>query len=338
MKLSEFDYQLPEHLIAQVPLEKRDASRLMVVDRKSGCLSHKKFVDILDYLTPNDLLVINESKVIHARLLGQRTSGGKVEIFLLSHKGGTQFECLVKATASKKQGMEFCIGDELNGKVLDQIPNSISFIVEFRTKNADQLMVLLEKYGHVPLPPYIRRQDELNDKTRYQTVYAKNLGSVASPTAGLHYSESVLEKIKVKGVSVVTVNLHVGLGTFQPMKADQIKDHKMHHEEFFVSQVVRDQIVECKKRGGRVFGVGTTSVRSLESAARGIEGRTDLYLYPGEKFHVVDAIQTNFHQPKSSLLVMMAAFMGKDLLFAAYEEAIRENYRFLSYGDAMLVL
>jgi len=338
MKLSEFDYQLPEHLIAQVPLETRDASRLMVVDRKSRSLSHKKFVDILDYLTPNDLLVVNESKVIHARLLGQRPSGGKVEIFLLSYKGGTQFECLVKATASKKQGMEFCIGDELNGKVLNQFPNSMSFIVDFNAKNADQLMELLEKYGHVPLPPYIRRQDELNDKTRYQTVYAKNLGSVASPTAGLHYSESVLEKIKQKGVSVVTVNLHVGLGTFQPMKAEQIEDHKMHHEEFFVSQAVRDQIVECKKGGGRVVGVGTTSVRSLESAARGIEGRTDLYLYPGEKFHVVDAIQTNFHQPKSSLLVMMAAFMGKELLFAAYEEAIRENYRFLSYGDAMLVL
>lgn len=338
MQLVEFDYPLPEAQIAQQPLAERDASRMLVINRDQGTFEHAEFRQIARFLSPGDLVVFNESKVIHARLLGQRKTGGRVEIFLLKALKANVFECLVRASASQKNGLEFTIGNELAGRVLEQLPNSISFAVEFDVHDPTELYAALESVGHVPLPPYIDREDQVSDRSRYQTVYAREPGSVAAPTAGLHYTPRILAELQEKGIETHFVNLHVGLGTFQPIKAENILEHRMHEESFFVPPSVTEAVLAAKAKGKRILAVGTTSARSLESAARGFRETTNLYLYPGQKFKWVNSMQTNFHQPKSSLLVMMAAFMGKDLLFRAYQEALQKQYRFLSYGDSMLVL
>ncbi len=334
MKLQDLDYDLPEALIAQRPLVDREASRMLVLDRKAGRWEHRNFRELPEYLTTNDYLIFNQSKVIKARLLGQRDTGGKVEIFLLQNVAPGKYEALVKLTANQKEGVVFSIANKIQGKILHQIENA-RFLVELQ---APSLEDAIEELGHMPLPPYISREDDELDKKTYQTVYAKNPGSVAAPTAGLHFTENMLGKLEMKGVNLRWVTLHVGIGTFQPIKVESISDHKMHREYFEMSPELENELKTAKENKMRVVAVGTTTVRTLESAARGITGSTEIFLKPGETFHWVDAMLTNFHQPKSSLIALMSAFVGRDLLMSAYEDAIREKYRFLSYGDCMLVL
>ena len=334
MKLQDLDYDLPEALIAQRPLPDREASRMLVLDRTTGRWEHRKFRDLPEYLTKNDYLVFNQSKVIKARLLGQRETGGKVEIFLLQNVAPGKYEALVKLTANQKEGVRFSVGNKIRGKVLEQIENA-RFLVELK---AEDLEASIEELGHMPLPPYISREDDEFDKQTYQTVYAKNPGSVAAPTAGLHFTESMLGKLETKGVNLRWVTLHVGIGTFQPIKVENISEHKMHREYFEISPGLQSELKNAKANQKRIVAVGTTTVRTLESAARGITGSTEIFLKPGETFHWVGAMLTNFHQPKSSLIALMSGFVGRDLLMSGYEDAIREKYRFLSYGDCMLVL
>lgn len=338
MLLSEFDYPLPEELIAQNPLDRRDGSRLLVVYKDTGRVEHRMFREIGSFLAAQDLMVFNDSKVIRARLLGNRSTGGRVEIFIIKRSLENRFICLVKATSSKKVGMEFLINGKIPGKIVSQISDSMNFEVEFEKMNHLEAEEMFSREGHIPLPPYIKRDDLSSDSERYQTVYAKNLGSVAAPTAGLHYTKEVLDDLEKRKIERCFVNLCVGLGTFQPVKADDIRNHRMHEESFLVSEEVESLVKQKVADSKRVVAVGTTSLRALESAARGKEETTDLYLYPGEKFYWINALQTNFHQPKSSLLILLAAFMGKELMEHVYLEAIKEKYRFLSYGDTMLVL
>lgn len=338
MKLSDFDFVVPEELVAQRPLEDRSASRMMVLHRKSGKLEHRRFLDLPEYLDAGDLMVFNKSRVLKARLVGQRESGGKVEIFLLRTLGQGKFECLVKATAAAKEGIEVSFGGVLSAKVLRKLPDGMTYEAELRAHD-DRLDFWIEKMGRMPLPPYIRRDADGLDVSRYQTVYAADLGSVAAPTAGLHFTTEVLKKIEAKGVDTAFVTLHVGLGTFQPIKVEEIDEHKMHEEFFSMEKGLLEKGAEAKAAGRRVVAAGTTTVRALESAARGMEGVTDLFLRPGAEFRVVDVMFTNFHQPKSSLVVMLSAFVGRrELLLEAYAKAVEEKYRFFSYGDCMLVL
>jgi S-adenosylmethionine:tRNA ribosyltransferase-isomerase len=331
MKLRDLDYNLPESLIAQRPLADREASRMLVLDRKAGKWEHRSFRDLPEYIQSGDYFVFNQSKVIKARLLGQRDTGGKVEVFLLRQEAPGKYEALVKLTAAQKEGVHFSVGGEIRGKILKQI-EAARFLVELQ---ADNLELAIEKLGRTPLPPYIAREDDELDRNTYQTVYAKKPGSVAAPTAGLHFTEKMLSKLEGLGANLRWVTLHVGIGTFQPIKADDLADHKMHREFFELS----DSLIEECKNAKRVVAVGTTTVRALESAARGFTDSTEIFLKPGEPFHFVDSMLTNFHQPKSSLIALMCAFVGdRDLLMSAYEDAIKEKYRFLSYGDCMLVL
>ncbi|MGZ3649610.1 MAG: tRNA preQ1(34) S-adenosylmethionine ribosyltransferase-isomerase QueA [Bdellovibrionota bacterium] len=338
MKLSEFDFHVPEELVAQRPLEQRSASKMLVLHRKSGAIEHRQFLDLPDYLAKPDLLIFNRSKVVKARLIGQRSTGGKVEIFMLRKRAGGHFECLIKATAAEKEGLEVGFGDFLQAKVIRKLPDGMTYEVAFEAGDG-RVDFWLEKLGRMPLPPYIRRDADGLDVGRYQTVYAEDLGSVAAPTAGLHFTESVFETLRAKGVRTGFLSLHVGLGTFQPIKTDTIDEHKMHEEHFSIPPELWAQVQAAKSAGERVIAVGTTAVRALESKARGKEGFTDLFLKPGSEFKVVDALFTNFHQPKSSLIVMLSAFVGsKELLFEAYRAAVAEKYRFFSYGDCMLVV
>lgn len=339
MNLSEFDFHVPEELVAQRPLEERDASRLMVVHRKSGQVEHRHFRDLPDYLSPQDIMVFNKTKVVKARLIGQREgTGGKVEIFLLRRLSEKQFECLLKAKAPQKIGLEVDFGGALRAKILAATENPMIFSVELSAADG-KVDQWIERIGRVPLPPYIHRDADGLDISRYQTVYAEAPGSVAAPTAGLHFTPAVLREIEAKGVALRHVTLHVGLGTFQPIKVEDIDAHQMHTEEFFVPESLRAECAGARVNGKRVLAVGTTTVRSLESCARGKENTTDLFLKPGADFLWVDALFTNFHQPKSSLVVMLAAFMGSmDLWREAYAKAVEERYRFFSYGDCMLVL
>lgn len=338
MKLSEFDFHVPEELVAQRPLDQRTASRMLVLHRGSGKVEHRKFVDLPAFLRERDTLVFNRSKVIKARLIGQRSSGGKVEIFLLRKRSDTRFECLVKATAAAKEGLEVDFGGLLKARILGRLPEGMTYEVELTSEDG-RTDFWVEKLGRMPLPPYIRREADGLDVGRYQTVYAAEPGSVAAPTAGLHFSEDVLRAIRASGVKTSYVTLHVGLGTFQPIKVEDIEEHKMHEEHFSLEPGLLEELSQAKTGGGRVIAVGTTSVRALESAARGMEGSTNLFLRPGAEFRVVDALFTNFHQPKSSLVVMLAAFVGsKELLLEVYRKAVEEKYRFFSYGDCMLVL
>lgn len=338
MKISDFDFHVPEDLVAQHPLEQRDAARMLVFHRKTGLVEHRTFKDFPEYLGPEDILVFNRSKVLKARLVGKRSSGGRVEVFLLRKLSSSRYECLVKATAARKEGLEVEFGDFFKGRILSETATPMVFEVELEAPDGDPDS-WIDRLGRVPLPPYIKREAEGTDASRYQTVFAQELGSVAAPTAGLHFTKDVLERIRGKGAAVREVLLHVGLGTFQPIKVDDVLDHRMHQERFSVSESLKSECRSARRDGKRVIAVGTTSVRALESAARGFGQETDLFLHPGKEFLWVDALFTNFHQPKSSLTVMLSAFLGSaEALREIYAKAVEERYRFFSYGDCMLVL
>ncbi|WP_286790152.1 MULTISPECIES: tRNA preQ1(34) S-adenosylmethionine ribosyltransferase-isomerase QueA [unclassified Pseudomonas] len=336
MQVSDFYFELPESLIARHPLSERRASRLLVLDGPSGAINHQQFSDLLDYLRPEDLMIFNDTRVIPARLFGQKASGGKLEI--LVERVLDEFRVLAHVRSSKSPKPGAVIHIEGSGEAEMLARHDALFELRF----AEPVLGLLERIGHMPLPPYIDRPDEEEDRERYQTVYARNAGAVAAPTAGLHFDEAMLQAIREKGIETEFVTLHVGAGTFQPVRVDRIEDHHMHREWLQVSQAVVDAVERCKGRGGRVIAVGTTSVRSLESAARdgqlkAFSGDTDIFLYPGKPFHVVDALVTNFHLPESTLLMLVSAFAGYPETMAAYAAAVEQNYRFFSYGDAMFI-
>ena len=336
MHVADFHFDLPESLIARHPLAERRGSRLLVLDGPSGELSHRHFADLLGYLWPGDLMVFNDTRVIPARLFGQKASGGKLEILVERVLDEERVLAHVRSSKSPKPGSRILID---GGAEAEMVARHEAL---FELKFAEPVLPLLERVGHMPLPPYIDRPDEAEDRERYQTVYARNAGAVAAPTAGLHFDEPLLDAIRAKGVATAFVTLHVGAGTFQPVRVERIEDHHMHREWLQVDQAVVDAVAACRARGGRVIAVGTTSVRSLESAARDGElkafaGETDIFLYPGRPFHVVDALVTNFHLPESTLLMLVSAFAGYRETMAAYATAVAEGYRFFSYGDAMFI-
>jgi S-adenosylmethionine:tRNA ribosyltransferase-isomerase len=343
MKLSLFDYHLPEELIAQYPLDKRDESRLMVINRKDGSIYHHVFSQLPDFLNTGDLLVLNNTKVIPARLIGKKEkSSGEVEILLLSSRADGTWEALVKRSSRMNYGSRVIFGDgKLSAKILDRT-ESDGRIIQF--ESSGDLRELLNKYGKPPLPPYIKRDVDIKDRDRYQTIYAKNDGAVAAPTAGLHFTNAIFEKLKSKGIDSTELTLHVGLGTFQPVKSENIEEHHIHSESFSISKETADKINNIEENKGKIIAVGTTSVRALESSAdengkiKSNSGSTDIFIYPGYKFKVVDAMITNFHLPKSTLLMLVSAFTGRELIMQAYHQAIEQKYRFFSYGDAMLIL
>ncbi len=340
MKVTDFDYDLPEELIAQDPLEKRSNSRLMVLDKNTGEISHQHFYDIKNYLKTGDCLVINNTRVIPARLYGARVgSGGKVEILLLKRKSDNIWECLVKPGKKARPGMEISFGDGLLlGKITDIVDEG-NRLIEFSYEGIFE--EILDKLGEMPLPPYITHR--LEDRDRYQTVYAKYDGSAAAPTAGLHFTPELLSEIKDMGVKVAEVTLHVGLGTFRPVKEEEVLDHHMHSEYYEITQEACDIINETKAHGGRVISVGTTSTRTLESAAVAGQplvpksGWTEIFIYPGYEFKVIDGLITNFHLPQSTLIMLVSALAGREHVLHAYEVAVKERYRFFSFGDAMLI-
>jgi len=336
MHVADFHFDLPESLIARHPLAERRGSRLLVLDGPSGELSHRHFADLLGYLRPDDLMVFNDTRVIPARLFGQKASGGKLEVLVERVLDEERVLAHVRSSKSPKPGSRILID---GGAEAEMVARHEAL---FELKFAEPVLPLLERVGHMPLPPYIDRPDEAEDRERYQTVYARNAGAVAAPTAGLHFDEPLLDAIRAKGVTTAFVTLHVGAGTFQPVRVEKIEDHHMHREWLQVDQAVVDAVAACRARGGRVVAVGTTSVRSLESAARDGElkafaGETDIFLYPGRPFHVVDALVTNFHLPESTLLMLVSAFAGYRETMAAYATAVAEGYRFFSYGDAMFI-
>lgn len=341
MLTNDFDYILPKELIAQLPLDQRDQSRLMVVDRKQQSLEHKNFFQIKKYFNPGDVLVLNNTRVMPARLFGVKgDTGAKVEVLLLHRLGINQFEVLVKPGKRVKLGAELIFGSgELRAKVQDytEYGGRILELVYSGT-----LEIVLEKLGHTPLPPYITAQ--LQDKERYQTVYNKHMGSAAAPTAGLHFTKNLLAEIEAKGVKIVELLLHVGLGTFRPVEVETIEEHKMHSEYFKLDGDTAEIINTAKRHGGKIIGVGTTSVRVLETIAQkngelsAMEGWSDVFIYPGFQFKVISGMVTNFHLPKSTLLMLVSAFAGTEFIIKAYQEAIEKKYRFFSFGDAMLIL
>ena len=340
MKTHDFWYDLPEELIAQTPLEKRDTSRLLVMDRNTGEVKHQHFYDIINYLKPGDCLVMNDSRVLPARLLGHRPSGGAVELLLLRDLGDKKWECLAKPGRKLQAGQQVIFGDgELTATVVS-VQDDGNRVVEFHYDGI--FLEVLERLGKMPLPPYIKA--ELQDQERYQTVYSKAVGSAAAPTAGLHFTNDLLDTIRVKGVKTVFVTLHVGLGTFRPVKAEEITEHHMHSELCMISQVTADILNETKRNGGRIICVGTTSCRTLESLVNedgSFEEKskwTEIFIYPGYTFKAMDGLITNFHLPESTLVMLVSAFAGRDHVLAAYEEAVREKYRFFSFGDAMTIL
>ena len=339
MKTHDFWYDLPEELIAQTPLERRDGSRLMVLNRETGEIQHKHFYDIIDYLNPGDCLVMNDSRVLPARLMGHRPTGGVVEVLLLRDLGNKCWECLCKPGRKMQAGNEVIFGDGELTAVVREVQEDGNRVVEFKYEGI--FLEVLERLGKMPLPPYIK--EELQDQERYQTVYSKVLGSAAAPTAGLHFTPELLEQIKAKGVNIGYVTLHVGLGTFRPVKEDEITDHEMHSEYCVISQETADLINRTKANGGRCICVGTTSCRTLESWAaedghmEAKAGWTNIYIYPGYRFKVMDGLVTNFHLPESTLIMLVSAFAGREHVLAAYEEAVREKYRFFSFGDAMFL-
>lgn len=338
MQLADFSYSLPEELIAAYPAPQRSGSRLLCLNKNNGEIEHRIFRQVVEMLRPEDLLIFNDTRVIPARLFGHKASGGKVEALIERVTGEQQFIAQLKASKPPKPGSQIIFGDELKVTVVARQDG-------FYTLSCDgsgPLMEKLEAIGHMPLPPYIRRADEAVDQERYQTVYGKNKGAVAAPTAGLHFDQPLMQAIAEAGVDVGFVTLHVGAGTFQPVRAENIIEHKMHSELIHVPQGVCDKVQQCRQRGGRVIAVGTTSVRSLESAAlagqlRPFNGETTIFIYPGFQFKVVDALITNFHLPQSTLLMLVSALAGRDKIMAAYKAAVAEKYRFFSYGDAMFI-
>ena len=339
MKTSDFVYDLPEELIAQTPLEKRDASRLLVLDRHSGRTEHRHFSDLPAYLRPGDCLVLNDSRVIPARLIGTRKTGGAVEAVLLRDLGGGRWECLTRPGKKMRPGTEAFFGDELSAVVEEVLPDGNRIL---RFSCGGIFLEVLERLGRVPLPPYIKAQ--LDDPERYQTVYAREPGSAAAPTAGLHFTNELLDEIRAMGVDVRFVTLHVGLGTFRPVKAEDIEDHEMHAEYCVIPPETADAVNRARANGGRVIAVGTTSCRTLESFAHDdgtLEpsgGWTSIFIYPGYRFKCVDALVTNFHLPGSTLVMLVSALAGRENILNAYKEAVDERYRFFSFGDAMLII
>ena len=339
MKVSDFNYNLPEELIAQVPLEKRDESRLMVLDREKQTIEHKVFKDIIDYLEPGDCLVRNNTKVIPARIYGRKETGAHVEFLLLNNIEGDIWESIVRPGNKLHVGTKVIFGEGLlEAEILDIMEGGnrkVKFIYEGIFNE------ILDQIGLMPLPPYIHQK--LQDKDRYQTVYAKYEGSAAAPTAGLHFTDELLEKIKQKGVEIANVTLHVGIGTFRPVKEENVEEHKMHTEHFYIKDEDVEKINKAKRTGHRIIAVGTTSCRVLESIAdengyvKQIETDTGIFIYPGYKFKCIDGLITNFHLPKSTLIMLVSALAGKEFVMKAYEEAVREKYRFFSFGDAMFI-
>lgn len=339
MNVSDFYYDLPEELIAQTPIEKRDESRLMVLNRKDQSIEHKQFKDIIDYLEPGDCLVRNNTKVIPARLYGKKATGAKIEFLLLNQIEGDVWESIVRPGHKLKPGTEVEFGDGLlKATVLDIMPGGTRK-VEFKYEGI--FNEILDKIGLMPLPPYIH--ESLKDNDRYQTVYARYEGSAAAPTAGLHFTPELFEKLKQKGVEVANVTLHVGIGTFRPVKVENVEEHHMHSEHYYIKQEDAEKINSAKKNGKRVIGLGTTSCRVLETIAdkdgmvKPTEGDTQIFIYPGYKFKCLDGLITNFHLPESTLIMLVSALAGKEYIMKAYNEAVKERYRFFSFGDAMFI-
>ncbi len=341
MLKSEFFYDLPEELIAQTPIEPRNHSRLMKIDRKSGEIEHRHFYNLCDYLQKGDLLVMNDSRVLPARLYGEKEgTGAFIEFLLLEQKGDKLWEILVRPGKKAKPGARFSFGDgRLKAEIIETVEGG-NRIAKFECEG--NFFTALEEVGQMPLPPYIK--EKLNDKERYQTVYSKELGSAAAPTAGLHFTKEMLAELEQKGVKLAYVTLHVGLGTFRPVKEDNVLEHKMHSEHYHLPKETADLIKQTKAEGGRVIAVGTTSCRTLESVGTFFEdmdeheGYTDIFIYPGYEFKVIDGLITNFHLPESTLIMLVSAFLGYEKTMNAYKTAVEDKYRFFSFGDAMLIL
>jgi len=340
VKTADFDFYLPEELIAQTPLERRDASRLLTLDKHTGAVEHHHFYELPQFLKPGDCLVLNDSRVLPARLIGHRPTGGACEVLLLVDRGDKCWECLVRPGRKLRPGAQVIFGEgkELTATIEEELEDG-KRLVRFHYEGI--FLEILEHLGKMPLPPYIK--EELQDNERYQTVYSKVVGSAAAPTAGLHFTPELLEQIKAMGVKVCYVTLHVGLGTFRPVKAEDIQDHEMHSEFCMISQETADTINETKRSGGRVICVGTPSCRTIESFAAEDgtmterSGWTNIFIYPGYRFKVLDALITNFHLPQSTLIMLVSALAGREHVLAAYEEAVKERYRFFSFGDAMFI-
>lgn len=340
MKKSDFFYNLPEALIAQTPIEPRDHSRLLKLDRQSGKIEHKHFYDIFDYLKKGDCLVLNDTRVLPARIFGTRVdTGAVVEFVLLKQHEQLVWECIAGPGKKAKTGYAFKFSDKLSATVIDVLEDG-NRILEFKADG--EFFSVLDEVGQMPLPPYIT--EKLNDKERYQTVYSRELGSAAAPTAGLHFTKEMLKKLKERGIEIAYVTLHVGLGTFRPVKVEEITDHKMHTEHYVVSEEAAEKIMSAKKNGGRVIAVGTTSCRTLESVAalygeiKPCSGDTGIFIYPPYKFGCIDGLITNFHLPESTLIMLVSAFAGYENTMSAYKTAVDEKYRFFSFGDAMLIV
>lgn len=340
MKTSDFNFELPEELIAQTPLERRDSSRLLTLDKNTGAVGHHHFYDLPDFLRPGDCLVLNDSRVLPARLIGHRPTGGTCEVLLLVDRGEGCWECLVRPGKKLRTGAQIIFGQGQLTATIERELEDGKRLVQFHYQGI--FLEILEELGKMPLPPYIKA--ELENQERYQTVYSKVVGSAAAPTAGLHFTPELLDNIQEMGVKVCYVTLHVGLGTFRPVKAEDIRDHEMHSEFCMISQETADIINETKRNGGRVICVGTTSCRTIESFAAEDgtmtqrSGWTNIFIYPGYRFKVLDALVTNFHLPQSTLIMLVSALAGREHVLNAYQEAVKEKYRFFSFGDAMLIL
>ncbi len=339
MKTDDFDFNLPEKLIAQTPLDKRDSSRMLVLDKETGKIEHQHFSDIIDYLTPNDVLVLNDTKVIPARLYGvKEDTNAVIEILMLKDLGNNIWQCLARPAKRVKIGTIIKFSDKLKAKCISIKEDGMR---EFELIYHGILYEILDELGEMPLPPYIH--EKLKDKDRYQTVYAKNIGSAAAPTAGLHFTEELLDKIAKKGVEILYVTLHVGLGTFRPVNVEDVTKHKMHSEFYQMSKEVALKLNKAKEEGKRIISVGTTSTRTLETIMglygkfKECSGDTEIFIYPGYEFKAIDALITNFHLPKSTLIMLVSALAGKDKIMKAYEEAVKEEYRFFSFGDCMFI-
>ena len=340
MKTEDFDYELPEHLIAQTPIQKRDTSRMMVLDKKTGEIEHRHFHDIVDYLGENDVLVLNDTKVMPARIYGvKEETNAAIELLLLKEMENDTWECLTKPAKRVKVGSVISFGDgRLKALCIEEKEEGIRV---FKLDYEGNLYEILDSLGEMPLPPYIH--EKLQDKDRYQTVYAKNVGSAAAPTAGLHFTKELLEELKKKGVTILYITLHVGLGTFRPVNVEDVTKHKMHSEFYAMSKEVADTLNQAKKDGKRIISVGTTSTRTLETIVNKYgkfeecSGWTDIFIYPGYTFKAIDSLITNFHLPKSTLIMLVSALAGKEHILNAYHEAVKEEYRFFSFGDSMFI-